>query len=165
MAVETKSVWDHLDIALPDLEVALKEVETQGKGSTEWAAHSHSPVRLQQWDNFDELIAVESEKTENQKERNLIGLRDVVKQFLPWNKVKEEEDITDRTLALLNIGTKDDFNLWGEDTTNLERRQNTSLPSRISSQREKTMKSGVQRMFLIISRPRRGGKQRNAAPY
>ena len=113
MNFETKSVWDHLDIALPDLELALNEVKTQEKGSTEWAAHSHSPVSLQEWDNFDELISIESEKTENQEDRKLMGLHEVVQLFVPWNKVKQEEDVTDRTLALLNTGTKDQFKLWG----------------------------------------------------
>ncbi|KAG7338438.1 hypothetical protein IV203_010127 [Nitzschia inconspicua] len=115
MNFETKSVWDHLDVALPDLELSLtaNEVKTQEKGSTEWAAHSHSPVRLQEWDNFDELISIESEKTENQEYRKLMGLHEVVQLFVPWNKVKQEEDVTDRTLALLNTGTKDQFKLWG----------------------------------------------------
>ena len=98
---------------MPDLELALNGVKTQEKGSTEWAAHSHSPVRLQEWDNFDDLISIESEKTENQEDRKLMGLHAVVQLFVPWNKVKQEEDVTDRTLALLNTGTKDQFKLWG----------------------------------------------------
>ena len=52
-------LWAHLDIPLPDLPYRNGELQEQGKGSTTWAAHSHTPVTVSLWEDFERMNCVE----------------------------------------------------------------------------------------------------------
>ena len=57
------TLWDSINAALPSLPYKHERLLLQqDKGSTEWAAHSHSPCSVSQWDNFDTCIAQEAQK-------------------------------------------------------------------------------------------------------
>jgi hypothetical protein len=59
-------MWDHIDVGLPELPYILDYLAAdEGKGSTTWAPHSHTPVSISSWDTFDDCIRVEAAKPEN----------------------------------------------------------------------------------------------------
>ena len=62
-----KSVWDHLATALPPLNYKQKEVSTQEKSTTEYAAFSRSPVSVVDWADFGQLIEQEATNVANQE--------------------------------------------------------------------------------------------------
>ena len=47
----------------------------QGKGSTEWASHSHTPLTVVEWTDFDELVAAEGEQPRNTAMIDVMNLR------------------------------------------------------------------------------------------
>jgi hypothetical protein len=61
----SQTLWDHLDVGLPELPYNLDNLATKGKGLTTWASHSHTPVSISKWDAFDACIRVEAAKHEN----------------------------------------------------------------------------------------------------
>lgn len=60
-------LWAHLDVPLPELPYRIEELQEQGKGSTTWAAHSHTPVNVLLWEDFGGKIAGEAHKAINQR--------------------------------------------------------------------------------------------------
>ena len=97
----SQSVWKHIDVQLRPLSYRNTTVSGKGKGSTTWAAHSHTPVKLEVWDGFDELVKVEGMKPRNQRLVDIdFGAR-LDAEFLP--NVSEEEHVTDSLAQLLRV--------------------------------------------------------------
>ena len=49
--------WERINIGLPNLPYAKEELSKQADESTKWASHSHCPLKVSQWDEFDACIA------------------------------------------------------------------------------------------------------------
>jgi hypothetical protein len=98
-----QSLWDPIDVELPDLPCILDSLETQGKGSTAWASHSHTPVSISisisRWDDFDACIRVETAKHENTEVLDADVVASLIS--LRFNFVHKEEDVIDNTVSLL----------------------------------------------------------------
>jgi hypothetical protein len=106
------SIWAHLAEALPALRYRNLETGGQGKGSTEWAAHSHTPLNLEVWEDFDERVEAESLLPRNQ---NVVDFNFAERlRTIVLNKVKKEEDVTDcLNIVLLRFSGPPDQNLSG----------------------------------------------------
>lgn len=98
--MQNQSVWKHLDVALPKLNYKEGELQLQGKGSTEWAAHSHAPISVGKWNDFDQAIRTESLKPSNNVNIKANVSGDMQSQRL--RKVIEEEHVTHNTVTLLD---------------------------------------------------------------
>ena len=94
-----RSVWEHLAVALPSLHYELKEVSTQGKSTTEYAAFSHTPVSVVDWD-FERLIEQEA-KSSSYKKNVTSRIADKLQQQL-LHVVHEEEHVTQNVVTVLN---------------------------------------------------------------
>jgi hypothetical protein len=58
-------------VSLPEIQYENQTVAGEGKGSTEWAAHSHTPTSVVEWTGFDNLVAAEGNHHRNQRLVNL----------------------------------------------------------------------------------------------
>lgn len=90
-------------MSLPDLKYDTGVNQAQGKGSTKWAAHSHTPVSVAEWKEFDGLIKAEGQKRTEvvTLERSIASAMDDILRKNPVI-VKEEEHVTTNTVAVLN---------------------------------------------------------------
>lgn len=61
------TVWEILNTSLPEITYENETASGQGKGSTEWAAHSHTPVSVEEWTDFGSLVAAEGTLERNQR--------------------------------------------------------------------------------------------------
>jgi predicted Ser/Thr protein kinase len=109
----TKAVWQHIDVPLPSLKYENVTASGQGKGTTEWAAHSHTPIGVELWGDFDELVTAEG-----QNPRNLRTLDfDLRQEFFNAMKyvfpVSKEEDVTIRLETVLSVFSNADQNISG----------------------------------------------------
>lgn len=100
----SQTVWDTLGVALPDLEYNQDETQSQQKGSTEWAAHSHTPVSVVEWTDFHTKIEEASRRpgntcvcTGNASER--MSQQDL-------KTVQIEQHVTDNTETLLRAALR-----------------------------------------------------------
>ena len=59
------SLWATLNVPLPALKYENTTASGQGKGSTTWAAHSHTPLFVNEWTDFDALVDMEGNKDGN----------------------------------------------------------------------------------------------------
>ena len=62
-----QSNWQHLNVPLPDLCYKNTNTSGVGKGSTTWAAHSHTPLGVQSWNEFDKLVTAEGKLHETSR--------------------------------------------------------------------------------------------------
>jgi hypothetical protein len=60
-----QTIWSSIDVPLPSLRYENTTVAGEGKESTEWAAHSHSPVKVVAWTDFDALVTAEGTQARN----------------------------------------------------------------------------------------------------
>jgi hypothetical protein len=107
-----QSVWKHINVPLCPLNYGHTTISGQeGKGSTEWAAHSHTPTDLQVWDEFDDLVNAEGRKPRNERcvEVDLIAELNGVR--LP--RVTQVEHVTDSLVRLLEVFSDDQWDLSG----------------------------------------------------
>jgi hypothetical protein len=99
----TQNVWQHMDVPLPALKYQNVTASGQGKGTTEWAAHSHNPIRLELWDDFDALVTAEGQNPRNHRALDL----DLRQQFSSVSRfigaVSREEDVTNRLETMLSV--------------------------------------------------------------
>jgi hypothetical protein len=95
-----QSLWDHIDVALPALNYADTETSGQGKGSTTWAAHSHTPIGVRFWGNFDALVAAEAQRPPNRQVLDIAFSTKLDELFL--KVVRKEEDVTNRLEKVLD---------------------------------------------------------------
>ena len=99
------TLWDSINVALPTLPYKNERLLQQDKGSTKWAAHSHTPCSVSRWDNFDTCIAQESQKPGNlvpfsvDVDGELTGVR-----LIP---VSREQHVTSNTDNLLRAALSD----------------------------------------------------------
>ena len=110
----TLSVWQHINVPLPALKYQNQTASGQGKGSTRYAAHSHTPFGVELWGDFEALIEAEGQKSRNHRdvadldlEQELASLAEVL------GTVSREEDVTNRVETLLNLFSRDKWNLSG----------------------------------------------------
>jgi len=98
----TKTVWDQLGVELSALDYFLNEVQTQQKSTTIYAALSHTPTKVEDWEQFDLLIDTEKTKPENREQvrSNISHL--IAKAPNHFNKVLQEEDVTQNACTVLN---------------------------------------------------------------
>lgn len=91
--------WESLDVALPELRYENLTVSGQGKGSTEFAAHSHTPIEVKEWAEFPHLI----EETKNSQWAQQPAPFDMsaAMRTLRLSKVSKEEEVTNRTQQVL----------------------------------------------------------------
>lgn len=94
-----KTVWDVLNTPLPELPYRNQRLSTQGKGSTQWAACSHTPARIEKWTGFPACVANEGAKSENQQPCGV----DLSAKFLALSlkTITEEEHVTQNTTLVL----------------------------------------------------------------
>lgn len=108
-----QTVWQHIDVPLPELDYQNTTTSGQGKGSTEWAALSHTPIGVELWGDFDQLVTAEG-----QKPRNLSTLDIDFSQRLEivtsvFNPVSREEDVTNRLESILAVFAREQWDLSG----------------------------------------------------
>jgi hypothetical protein len=131
--MEKKTLWDHIDVGLPELPYVIGDLASKGKGSTKWASHSHTPSSISRWDAFNECIRVEAAKPENVE----VLVADVVAALnsirLLLHKVYMEEHVTNNTMNLLSplsnlstfeFTTADSFTMSNPDLVVLKKVEN-----------------------------------------
>jgi len=126
-----QSNWEHIDVPLPELRYQNTTTSGQGKGSTEWAAHSHSPVGVQTWDDFDNLVAAEAQKPSNSVEQDIDFLGDLSRARL--NRVSSEEDVTNRLETILSVFADETWNLTAGITFPQQNQQLIGNPDIVAS--------------------------------
>jgi hypothetical protein len=95
-----QSVWQHLATPLPALSYELQEVSTQGKSTTEYAAFSHTPKKVEDWEDFESLIKQEAQNEANQQSVSARVAGKLCQQLLLT--VREEEHVTQNAVIVLN---------------------------------------------------------------
>jgi hypothetical protein len=97
--MKSQTLWDRIDVGLPDLPYDMNNLAAKRKGSTTWAPHSHTPVSISKWDAFDECIRAEGAKHENSKvlDADVVAELNIIK----LQKVYKEELVTNNTITLL----------------------------------------------------------------
>ena len=100
-------------MALPDLTYQNLTTSGQGKGSTEWAAHSSTPCGIALWNDFDQLVAEEGQKARNRvtQDINFSGRLEIVCECL--QAISREEDVTNRFQSILDVFCRRAWNLTG----------------------------------------------------
>jgi hypothetical protein len=94
------SLWDSIDVGLPELKYRDR-LSLEGKGSTTWATHSHSPVNVIKWDAFDNVIEAAAALPQNQRDLNW-DFAESLRQKSPDAIVGREEDVTACSLMVLS---------------------------------------------------------------
>lgn len=131
--------WEHLNVALPDLEYQNLTNAGQGKGSTEWAAHSNTPCGVVLWDDFDQLVAAEGQKAHNLviQDIDVPGRLEIVCED-QLRTVDQEEEVTINLESILKVFSRAAWNLMG-GIVSLDKIYR-SLESLISLPKNKTIK-------------------------
>eukprot|EP00977_Amphora_coffeiformis_P017981 scaffold6064_cov173-Amphora_coffeaeformis.AAC.10 len=106
-----KSNWDHINVPLPELFYENTTTRGQGKGSTTWAAHSHTPVGVELWDDFDNLVTAEGREPCNHEQQDIDFVDVLSHTRLP--PVSREEDVTNRLETILDVFSDAGWNLSG----------------------------------------------------
>jgi len=132
-----QTVWQHIDIPLPVLDYQNTTASGQGKGSTEWAAHSHTPMGVELWGEFDQLVTAEG-----QKPRNLSTLDIDFSQRLEiitsdLNPVSREEDVTNRLESILATFAREQWDLSGGIVFSQQNQQIIGKPDLIAQVRDR----------------------------
>lgn len=106
-----QTAWKHIDVPLRALTYGNTDIAGQGKGSTTWAAHSHTPSGLEVWEDFEESVVAEGNKSVNQ---NVLDIDfSSVLASIRLKAVEQEEDVTDNLERLLEVFADDEWNLSG----------------------------------------------------
>lgn len=99
------TLWDKIDVGLPEFRYQ-KYLSLDGKGSTAWASHSHTPCAVRKWDtSFDTLIAGASTHSISSQNvvPNTMNLEEQLRIGTPQTVIGREEDVTSNALAVLNF--------------------------------------------------------------
>lgn len=101
--MERQTVWNHLATPLPPMNYVIDDTGPQKKDSTTWAAHSRTPVAVEFWNDFSDLVNNESRKSHSQ----VVVEDDFGSQILTCRlkPVSREEDITVNVERLLEVFT------------------------------------------------------------
>lgn len=130
-----QSLWDHLGVPLPDLTYEHGDLQEQGKGSTTWAAHSHTPVTVSLWTNFDAEIAAAAEQGTNRRTMDANVQERINVTLGVLDAIIEEEDVTTNThLLLKNVFTE----LSAEISILKTQKKTTANPDLIACKRIQT---------------------------
>jgi hypothetical protein len=92
----TQAVWQHIDVPLPALKYRNVTASGQGKGTTEWAAHSHTPIGVEMWDDFDALVTAEGQNPRNHRTLDFDLAQELVTILKYIGPVSRGEDVTNR---------------------------------------------------------------------
>lgn len=95
------SLWDRIDVALPELSYR-ERLPMEGKGSTEWAAHSHSPAGAMRWEAFDAVVVAQAASSPQSQRILDWNFAESLKQKAPDIIMGREEDVTACTLSVLS---------------------------------------------------------------
>ena len=99
--MSASSLWERINVGLPELSYR-ERLSIEGKGSTKWAAHSHSPAGVVLWESFDAVV-VEQAASSPQSQRTLDwNFAESLQQKAPDIIMGREEDVTACTLAVLS---------------------------------------------------------------
>jgi predicted Ser/Thr protein kinase len=153
-----QTVWQHIDVPLPELDYQNTTTAGQGKGSTEWAAHSHTPIGVDLWGDFDQLVTAEG-----QKPRNLSTLDIDFSQRLEivtsdLNPISSEEDVTNRLESILAVFAREQWHLSGGIVFPQQNQQIIGKPDLIAQVRDRAA-LGVGPVADYESPPPRGRAQ------
>jgi predicted Ser/Thr protein kinase len=109
----TQTVWQHIDVPLPSLKYEHLTVSGQGKGTTEWAPHSHTPVRVEIWGDFDALVTAEAQNSRNHPTSDFDLRQKFLNAMEYASPVSKEEDVTNRLETVLSVFSKADQTFSG----------------------------------------------------
>ena len=98
-------MWAAIDVALPELPYKSSNLSEQDKGSTTWAAHSHTPRSVRLWENFESKIAEAAELPQNQAQF-LVNVEEEMKKA-KLEKVSREQHVTNNTGLLLRYALEE----------------------------------------------------------
>eukprot|EP00039_Didymoeca_costata_P016410 m.295000 g.295000 ORF g.295000 m.295000 type:complete len:167 (+) comp16392_c0_seq10:682-1182(+) len=99
---EEKSVWEHLNVPLPDLEYNMEKIRSQQKSTTTFVSHSITPATVKKWDTFkEEVLNFGRECNDTVSSEPVTAILQRVKSTA-FVKVGCEEDVTQNTVRLLN---------------------------------------------------------------
>ena len=98
-------MWAAIDVGLPELPYKSSHISGQEKGSTTWAAHSHTPCSVRLWENFDSKIAEAAQLPQNQAQF-LVNVEEEMRK-VKLEKVSREQHVTNNTTILLRYALED----------------------------------------------------------
>ena len=98
-----KSLWEHINVALPGLPYLNDIVAKNDKSSTTNAAHSRTPCSIRKWDDFEKLIGDQA-----LKDATVIVDADVEADLANQHlhKVSTEQQVTANTVNVLSTLSK-----------------------------------------------------------
>lgn len=132
------TVWEILNTSLPEITYENETAAGQGKGSTEWAAHSHTPVSVEEWTDFGSLVAAEGTREHNQRvvDSNFDLATRFEMNLEQLEPCSEEEHVTSATAFLLSNISIERYDL--SDGIYFPRRNNelTAKPDIIAMKRD-----------------------------
>jgi hypothetical protein len=132
---ESSSISETLNVPLPALE--YENAWASGKGSTEWAAHSHTPLSVNEWTDFDALIEIEGNKDGNKTTTvTTINLESELANIQRYcSPVSEEEHVT-ANLNFLLKGVSNHQELTQGIVFNTRSKELISSPDLIAMKRD-----------------------------
>ena len=98
----TESVWQHLNVALPDLDYNMKKITSQQKSTTKFASHSRTPATVIKWDTFEQDVLNFGKECNNTVTHEPVTAILKRVKSAGFSKVECEEDVTQNTVRLLN---------------------------------------------------------------
>jgi hypothetical protein len=130
-----QSIWASIDVPLPPLRYENTTAAGQGKGSTEWAAHSHTPGEVVEWTEFDALVTAEGAHARNALMVDVNLSERLNDQAEDFRAVSEEEHVTDCLKSLLEKFASRRFNLSAGFDFPKRSNELTSAPDLIAMER------------------------------
>lgn len=128
------TIWAKLNIPLPKLKYENLTASGQGKGSTKWAAHSHTPVTVGEWRDLDALIVAEGKKDGNNA-TIAVDLESQLDTFARFAAtVSEEEHVSQRLNTFLSVVSEGGF--ITDTVFNTRSNEFTSSPDLVAMKRD-----------------------------
>ncbi|KAL3912559.1 MAG: hypothetical protein SGILL_006832 [Bacillariaceae sp.] len=134
MAQPGPTLWEALDVPLPPLKYENTTTAGQGKGSTNWAAHSHTPISVAEWTDFDSLVVAEGQKDANKTIATINLGSELSTTARRAAVVSEEEHVTQRLNSMLGIVAFEGFT--GDTVFNTRSNELTAEPDIIAMKQD-----------------------------
>jgi hypothetical protein len=110
----SKSLWEVIDVELPTLGYENVTTSGQGKGSTEWASHSRTPVLVAEWTDFDALVQIERENNQDRIDVDVDLKREFQTTARRQAPISNEEQVTSFTNKVLEVFSDREYGLSGD---------------------------------------------------
>jgi hypothetical protein len=110
----SKSLWEVIDVELPTLGYENVTTSGQGKGSTEWAPHSRTPVLVAEWTDFDALVQIERENNQDRIDVDVDLKREFQTTARRQAPISNEEQVTSFTNKVLEVFSDREYGLSGD---------------------------------------------------